>query len=279
MYAISLSFFARKQSKKILARIHTILICSTISAALIGISSHNTHAQLTENDTLRFGYKAATTGSWITGNVERLLINTSVDISHVGKHIGLKTSNTYTYGTIFNHETENDFFSRNFIYLSPSKKIYPYLMWWMQNSRRQRIEFRNQVGIGLSYSLLRSAHHTLKVSGTITREETRYQGTSFFIAPENLEGNEVNNWRATMRIIGQHPVFNKKLKISYESWYQPALNDSENWRYYLHAALDFPVARYVSLRATINYTHDNIVLTAIKRDDKFVTFGLTFGNY
>ena len=236
-------------------------------------------AQLTESDTLRFGYKASVNGSWITGNVERLIINNNLDVSHVGKRIGLKTSNTYTYGTIFKRETENDFFSRNFIYLHPDKKFYPYLMVWLQNSKRQQIEFRSQVGVGVTYSLLHTPRQLLKISGTISTEETRYNGTSFFILPENLEINEVNNWRGTLRLLGQHRLSNRKLKLSYETWYQPAFDDAENWRYYINAALDIPLSQHISFRSAILYTHDNIVLSNIKRDDKFVTFGLSFGNY
>ena len=236
-------------------------------------------AQLTESDTLRFGYKANVNGSWITGNVERLLINNNLDLSHVGQHIGLKSSNTYTYGTIFKRETENDFFSRNFVYLNPKQKLYPYIMVWLQNSKRQQIEFRSQVGIGLTYTLLHTPQQLLKLSGTISKEETRYNGTSFFIIPENLVINEVDNWRGTIRLLGQHRLSNRKLRFSYETWYQPAFDDSANWRYYVNAALELPFSKHFSFRTAMVYSHDNIVLTSIKRDDKFVTFGLTFGNY
>lgn len=237
------------------------------------------HAQLTESDTLRFGYKINVNGSWITGNVERLLINNNLDVSHVGKRIGLKTSNTYTYGTIFKRETENDFFSRNFIYLNPSKKIYPYAMVWLQNSKRQQIEFRSQIGVGVTYTLFHTPRQLFKISGTISKEETRYNGTTFYITPENLKIDAVNNWRGTLRLLGNHRLGNRKLRLSYETWYQPAFDDQYNWRYFLNAALELPLSKHFSFRTAMVYSHDNIVLTSIKRDDKFVTFGVTFGNY
>ncbi len=239
----------------------------------------STYAQLTESDTARFGYKASVNGSWITGNVERLLINNTLDLSHVGKHIGIKSSNTYTYGTIFRRETENDFFSRNFMYLNPGKKLYPYIMVWLQNSKRQQINIRSQLGIGATYTIIHSPLHLIKVSGTVSVEETRYNGKSFFIVPENLEIDQVKNWRGTIRILGQHRLSNRKLRLSYETWYQPALDDNINWRYYLNAGLELPLSKHLSFRSAIVYTHDNIVLANIKRDDKFVTFGLTVGNY
>lgn len=238
-----------------------------------------TSAQLTERDTVRFGYKLSVNGSWITGNVERLIINNNLDLSHSGKHIGLKTSNTYTYGTIFKQKTENDIFSRNFIYLNPRKRFYPYAMLWLQNSLRQKIDFRYQAGMGVTYGLIRQPKHQLKLSTTITREQTRYDGTVFFETPQNLSENKIDNWRSTFRVLGEHRLLNGKLKAHYESWYQPAFDDGNNWRYFINAVLELPISKFVSFRSALIYSHENIVLSTIKRDDKLVTFGLSISNY
>ncbi len=236
-------------------------------------------AQLTENDTLRFGYRANVTGSWITGNVERLLIVTNVDISHVGKVIGLKSSNSYLYGTIFKNETENDLFSRNFLYLYPRKRFYPYAMVWLQNSARHQIDFRYQVGLGVSYGLINSESNQLKVSTTITYEQTLYNGTDFFIEPTHVEANTVTSQRATIRLLGNQLLIHGKLRLKYETWYQPAFNDRNNWRYYLNTSLELPITKYFSFRTALLYTHDNMVLISVKRDDKIMTFGFNISNF
>lgn len=236
-------------------------------------------AQLTESDTLQFGYKATINGSWITGNVQRLLINNGIDLSHVGKHVGIKTSNTYIYGTIFQNKTENDFFSRNFFYYEPRARLYPFMMVWLQNSRRQQIGFRHQAGFGVTYAALQKSNHLMKVSVTVTHEQTRYNDNLFDITPKNLTGNKVQNWRGTVRAMGHYVLSNNKILLHYETWYQPAFDDTNNWRYYFNASLELPIAKYVSFRGTINYWHENLVLTRIKRDDKIVTFGLVFGNF
>lgn len=251
---------------------------SFVVSIIVFIASQ-ANAQLTEQDTLQFGYKISSTGSWITGNVDRFIVSNTLDLSHVGKKVGVKSSTSYIYGTIFKQETENDFFSRNFIYLNPSKRLYPYVMAWFQHSQRQQIQFRYQVGIGATYTFVNNTNHLLKLSGTLTREQTRYNGTSFWIEPENLNNNEVTNYRATARILGSHTLLSKKLKILYETWYQPAFDDNTNWRYLLNAALELPISKQVSFRSALLYTHENTVLTNIKRDDKIVTFGLSISNY
>jgi hypothetical protein len=234
--------------------------------------------QMTEGDTLRLGFRATVTGSWITGNVERLLVNSNLEVSHMNKTVGLKTSNTYTYGTIFKRETENDIFSRNFFYVFPRKRLYPYAMLWWQNSARQQIEYRYQAGVGVSYSVLRKTHHQIKISTTFSREETKYNGESFFIQPRELRGRTVPAWRGTLRILGHHQLIGDRVRLSYETWYQPAWNDPNNWRYYLNASLDVPISKRVAFRSSIVYVHENIVLNSIKRDDKSVSFGLTLTN-
>jgi hypothetical protein len=238
-----------------------------------------TNAQLTESDTLRFGYRFNVNGSWITGNVERLLITNNFDVSHVGKTIGVKSSNNYTYGTIFGFETENDVFSRNFVYLYPQRRLYPYVMLWLQSSVRQQIGFRYQAGAGASVAIVQKPAHQLKLSTTVSQENTRYQGAVFNITPENLSGDEVSNWRGTVRLLGHHRIANNKLNIKYETWYQPAFDDSNNWRYYLQAAVELPITKRFSFRSALIYSHENISLSAIKRDDKILTFGLNIGNF
>ncbi len=251
----------------------------SILSTLLFMSMSPLWAQLTEGDTLRFGYRVNVNGSWITGNVERLLINSNLELSHGEKKIGIKSSNSYIYGTIFKRETENDMFSRNFFYLNPRNRFYPYAMLWLQNSKRQQINFRSQAGLGVSYALVSKGTHHVKVSGTITREETYYDGTNFFIIPENLEMDRVKNWRGTIRVLGNHVMANGKVKIHYETWYQPSLNDTENWRYFMNASLDVPISKHFSFRTAFLYNHDNIVLASIKRDDKIMTFGINWSNF
>ncbi len=241
--------------------------------------SFDTSAQLTESDTLRLGYRVNANGSWITGNVERLLLNSNLDLSHVGEIAGVKSSNSYIYGTIFNNKTENDIFSRNFFYLYPRERFYPYVMLWLQNSRRQQIKFRYQAGLGASYGLVHNAATQLKLSVTLTHEETRYTGEDFTVEPENLNVDRIKNWRGTIRVLGNHYLANKKIRLHYETWYQPAADDKDNWRTYVHAVVEVPLSRHFAFRSALLYMHDNIVLVPIKRDDKIVTFGVNFSNF
>jgi hypothetical protein len=83
-------------------------------------------AQLTDIDTLPWQYRLSATGSLLTGNVERLLLISGGELAHVQKILGFKTGNTFQYGTIRKRQTEDDLVSRNFLYLFPQARFYPY---------------------------------------------------------------------------------------------------------------------------------------------------------
>jgi hypothetical protein len=235
-------------------------------------------AQLTDIDTLQWQYRLSATGSLLTGNVERLLLISGGELAHVQKILGFKTGNTFQYGTIRKRQTEDDLVSRNFVYLFPKARFYPYLMAWFEKNLRKKIAFRRQLGLGVSYTLSLSATHRMKASLTLSRETTDFAGKiTPNASPES--GETITTYRATLRFIGKHALLQSKLRIAYEIWYQPSLRDDKNYRHHFDGAMEWPVSKKIALRAAVNRTHESVVLPAVKKSDLLFTFGITFGNY
>lgn len=232
-------------------------------------------AQLSEADTARFSIRAATTGSLSLGNVERFLVISNVDFSHLTKRIGLKTSNTYIYGTFRRTLTEDDFISKNFFYLVPQNRFYPYLMLWLEKNYRRRFDLRYQMGAGITYQLLRQKKNSIKLSLNLTTEETRFFNNQFREF-ENGDSRVIATWRVAGRLYGHHRLLKNKLHFTYEFWYQPSLEYEDNFRYHGDFLLEIALNKILSFRTAFNYTHENIVLTGVQRDDTFFTFGLSF---
>ncbi len=234
-------------------------------------------AQLTDIDTLRWQYRLSATGSLLTGNVERVLLIGGGELAHVQKTLGFKTSNTHQYGTIRKKQTESDLISRNFLYLFPKAKLYPYLMAWLEKNLRKKIAFRHQLGFGASYTLAPSSTHRMKASLTLSRESTDFAGK---ISPNaSLDSGEtITTCRATLRFIGRHGLLENKLGIAYEVWYQPSLQERKNHRHHLDGALQWPVSKTIALQAAANHTYESVVLPGVKKSDLLISFGLALGN-
>ncbi len=234
-------------------------------------------AQLTEADTLPFSYQLAVNGSWITGNVERLLLIGAANLSTVHERWAFRSSNQYQYGTFGAFQTENDLLSRNFFYLSPQKRVYPYLMGWAERNLRRDFALRYQLGPGVTYTLARSEDRVVKASLTATYEEARFNRDTY--VDRSYDGSKtIRTYRATLRLFGQHRLSGGRARLRYELWGQPSLEDANNYRLYGDMFAELPLSKAVFFRTGFNYTYESIVLTGVKRQDTFWVFGLSVSN-
>lgn len=101
---------------------NTLLFCALLLGLLLPKMSF---AQLTEADTANFAFQAGSTDYFSSGNVERLLLrnNLSVAVLDNKKGFGLKSSNTYVYGTFGDFKTEDDLFRAIFCTSNPKLRF------------------------------------------------------------------------------------------------------------------------------------------------------------
>ncbi|MFN7120270.1 MAG: DUF481 domain-containing protein, partial [Saprospiraceae bacterium] len=173
---------------------------------------------------------------------------------------------------------EDDIISRNFIYLYPKKRVYPYQMSWLERNWRRKIDFRYQVGLGGTWVVIRQNKQLLKLSLTGTYESTDFRAKNF----ENYadtSSNKINTWRATLRVFGNHINKNNTLRLRYEIWLQPSLENPDNFRYHAESALSVPLTKQLSLQTAVNYSFENIVIKGIRQRDLIWTFGAAFNTF
>lgn len=233
-------------------------------------------AQLTESDTSNFSWKLSTNGSWLTGNVERLLILSSAEFTVNEEPWAIRSSNTYQYGTINKKLTENDLFSRNFFYFLPRNEVYPYLMGWIETNKRRNFSFRYQIGPGFSWEFINNKSSSIKISFTATYEMTNY-GNSVYSDEKYNGENDIDLLRGTVRLFGKHRLFENKINLAYEVWGQQAFDDKENKRFYGNIVLEFPLTKLFSFRTGYNYYYESVVLAGVKPRDTFLFFGISIG--
>lgn len=240
------------------------------------IFGQRTYAQLTESDTTKFSWKLSSNGSWLTGNVSRLLILSSADLTIIQEPWAIRFSNTYQYGTVSGKLTENDLFSRNFFYLFPRNEVYPYLIGWIETNKRRNFSFRYQIGPGFSWGFVNNKSSSVKISFTATYEMTNYWNSAYSDEKYNGE-NTIDLLRGTVRLFGKHKLFENKINIAYEAWGQQAFDDKENKRFYGNIVLEFPLTQLLSFRTGHNYYYESLVLSGVKPQDGFLFFGISIG--
>lgn len=232
-------------------------------------------AQLSEVDTLRWQYRVSATGNWLRGNVEQFMLLGTGELAHVKEHWGFKSALNYQYGTFFYRQTLGEGIWRNFVYANPRARLYPYLMLWYQQSYQRGIDHRTQVGPGITYVLVRANAQLLKLSATGTYESNRFR-TAFFRERLELTSAELETWRVTGRIYGEHKLFEGLMRLQYEAWVQPSVSDADNLRAHAEAALSIPLKKGFSLRQAVNWSYESVVQQRNTYEDLLWTFGISY---
>lgn len=247
----------------------------TLLAIACLVLSSLASAQLSEVDTLRWQYRITATGNWTRGNVEQFILLGTAEVAHVKEHWGFKSAINYQYGTFFYRQTLGEGIWRNFVYLNPRARLYPYLMLWYQQSYQRGIEDRTQVGPGMTYVLLRRNAQVLKLSATGTYESNRFR-TPFFRERPELTSVELATWRITGRLYGEHKLLKGVMRLQYEAWVQPSVSEDDNLRAHVEAALSIPLKMGFALRQAVNWSYERVVQRPNSYEDMLWTFGISY---
>ncbi|WP_298223626.1 DUF481 domain-containing protein [Flavobacterium sp.] len=242
----------------------------------LSLSLGKTFAQINESDISKFQIRASLTGNYQQGNVEVLNIKTKIDITVKPiKKFVFKTQNSSLYQSFYEKKADNDIFSRNYLYYNPEKKVYPFAIAYISSNYRRKIDHRYFVGGGATWQIINKENYVLKLSSSTVYETTKFKNTSY----NDLEydgSNTINTWRGTLYVGGWCYFLEKHLRFFYDAYWQPAFNNRNNYRNQLDLGADFPIYKGLSFNTVFAYTHENIVISNIKQNDKILTFGLSY---
>lgn len=235
-----------------------------------------TWAQINESDTHKFQVSVKTTGNYQTGNINVLALKGNLDFTlKVIQKWVYKSQNAQLYQELSKRKADNNVFSRNYVYYNPDKKMYPFAIAYLSTNFRRKIDFRYFVGAGLTYRPISMEKHVLKLAINAVYEESKFKAQQYSLSTYD-NSDEIDLWRGTLYLGGWSYLLKKKVRFSYEAFYQPAFAIAENYRTQLSFNLDVPIWKGLYLSANYNYTHENVVPLGTKEDDTILTFGIGY---
>lgn len=236
----------------------------------------NVFAQLNESDTVRFQLRTSLTGNYQRGNVNILTVRSRIDFTYSpAKALVIKSQNSSLYQEFSSKKADNDIFSRNFIYYKPQRRVYPFSIAYISSNYRRKINTRLFAGAGITYQLLNKTEHVIKLSVSVVYETNRFNGLSYNYNKYN-GGNKIDLWRGTLYLAGWNYIFNKKFRMYYDAYWQPAFNDKNNYRTQFDLGIDYPLWKGLNFTALYTFTHENIVISNIKQEDRILGFGFSY---
>jgi len=237
---------------------------------------HRAGAQINESDTLALQLRASFSGVYQKGNVELLALRARLDLSAMpAPNWVLKSQNVSLYQAFFNNKADNDLFSRNFLYFSPNRRLYPYAIAFVSGNFRRKIRWRYFTGLGLTWQALRAPGHVVKLSGNVVYEETLFAVDAF--NQERYNGSrKLRFWRASAYLSGQHALAQGKFRLYYDAYWMPALSEANNHRTQIDAGLELALWRGLAFNVTYGRQFEGVVPVGVRARDAWLLFGLSY---
>ena len=236
-------------------------------------------AQINKSDTLNFKADVALTGFGQSGNVETRIFRAQSNISFKpSKSLVFKTTNSYVYQEFGLQKADEDILSLNFLYLNPDRKMSPLLLGFVSTNFRRAIDLRYLLGAGMSFELLNEKNYRLKLSLTGEYEQTDF-GQSNFNRAEYAGKHTIDTFRGTIWVRGRYSLLDKKVILTHESYYQPSLEKSNNYRWQADFGVELPIWKFLNFKVNYLQTYESIVIAGQKEGDKFLTFGISLKSY
>ena len=232
--------------------------------------------QINESDTLRLQLRATVTGNYQQGNVELLAIRSRLDLSvAASKKLVFKTQNSSLYQSFYGKKADNDIFSRNYLYVNPHRRFYPFGILYLSTNYRRKIDSRYFAGAGITWQAVNTPGLVVKLSGNAVYERTHFNGSSYNYTEYDGSDN-IALWRGTLYTGGWAYLLDRHLRFSFDAYWQPAFNNSDNYRSQIDLGIDFPVWKGLFVTALYSFTHENVVVSGIRQEDRILTFGLGY---
>ncbi|MEM6261668.1 MAG: DUF481 domain-containing protein [Bacteroidota bacterium] len=236
-------------------------------------------AQTNESDTLDFQTLLSLTGFYQAGNVETLIFRAKSDVTYKPwRKWVFKNKNSYVYQEFGREKADEDILSLNFLYFNPERKFYPQLIGIIATNFRREINIRSLFGAGVTYQVLNKEDNWLKFSVSSEYEQTDFKQGTFNRTVYN-GSNSINTFRGTLWINGKYHLFKKKVIIAHESFFQPSLERSDNFRWQADLALELPIWKYFNFKISYLHTYESIVIEGQKEQDQTLSVGVTLKNY
>jgi len=116
------------------------------------------------------------------------------------------------------------------------------------------------------------------MSLTSEYEQTRFNETNF--NRNEYDGNEsIKTFRGTIWVNGKYTLLKKRLILTHEFYYQPSLEEGNNYRYQADLGLELPLWKFLNFKINYVQTYESIVIQNQKQRDDFLTFGFTIKNF
>ncbi len=227
-----------------------------------------------QNDTLK-RFSTGLTGSLAKGNLELISIIPDFMGYYPGKVIGVRARYNSIHQWLNNNRIENDYYAAVLPLIYPNAPVYGFGLLRYEQSQRRKIARRFQFGAGIGRNFIRTAHHQMQGRAGVVSDEVFYPADSLPYWGK-LQNRRRQLGRFSVLLSGHHVIFEKKVDLAYEAWFQPAFTRLADMRFQLDFTLDTQLAKRLFIRLKIFYFYEAWLVKGVKPGDLRSSIGFGY---
>jgi hypothetical protein len=131
------------------------------------------------------------------------------------------------------------------------------------------------IGAGISFLFEKQALHTFRLSTNLMYEMTTFTADNVSLIG-NLSDKQRKIWRITGFLNAQHRFLKDNLHLNYEIWFQPTINNFNDFRGQIDLNLDNRLSKSLFLRMKLFYFYESVLPSNLKNGDLRASFGFVF---
>ncbi len=227
-----------------------------------------------KNDTI-FNYEMGITANLNKGNLDQILLGSNVLLSKSNKNIGFRFKSITFHQWLLGNNFDEDYYPNLVFFVKPLAKISPYTIARYEQSKRRGLDHREMIGAGISFLFEKQALHTFRLSTNLMYEMTTFTADNVSLIG-NLSDKQRKIWRITGFLNAQHRFLKDNLHLNYEIWFQPTINNFNDFRGQIDLNLDNRLSKSLFLRMKLFYFYESVLPSNLKNGDLRASFGFVF---
>jgi hypothetical protein len=228
-------------------------------------------------DSSQWRIDLALTGSYQSGNFDRLQLLNRADIQWKSKNTRweISSNHLYIFQKVRGIDIQNDYLTRNFLtyYLNPKWDVFG--AYFNEKFLIKRIKSNPQLGFGTRYAFAKNQNVFFQLGLMFSYAEKTYSSNQF-IDFSNGGSSVIDGYFITPVVKTRVNIIPKRLMLQTLFWYQRDINNSQNVRSMLDAALIAPIWQNLNIRVSINHYYENINVEFAEDSDLFLTYGISY---
>lgn len=249
--------------------IGAVVVMCAIGTSMVSAQMTEALARLADADQ-NVAATVSLNGTYSAGTIDRTLILAGVDVAAIGRLVGVTSSTSFTYGTFGAYVTERDLLTKNFFFVAPQERCYPFVMVWYERGLRRAIEHRLQPALGGTWVALQDTIGWIRLSASVAPEFTEFR------APLPDGRSSITVYRAIGRVAAWIRTSDHRFAADLECWAQPNVEDLSDVRAYANISISVKIVDELRLRANTTWIREPYVPSTVQPEDLLITFGLSY---